>query len=178
MLAFPVLDYAQDNTTYEAVPVEISEVRTQKDGVWYYVHKVLPRQTMYSICRAYDVTQQEVYDANKAALETGLKAGMDLLIPYHEGAESKTVAPVEPVAPVVQKVEETAPQQQPADEFTIHRVKWYESLYSIARKYEITPESIIRANRLTRTDLATGQTLKIPTTWQKTLISRLLLLTL
>jgi len=163
MLAFPVLDYAQDNTTYEAVPVEISEVRTQKDGVWYYVHKVLPRQTMYSICRAYDVTQQEVYDANKAALETGLKAGMDLLIPYHEGAEPKTVTAVEPVTPVVQKVEETAPQQQPADEFTIHRVKWYESLYSIARKYEITPESIIRANRLTRTDLATGQTLKIPT---------------
>ena len=83
MLAFSALSVAQNNSSYEAVPVEISSVRAERDGAWFYVHKVLPRQTLYSICRAYDVTQQEVYEANRAGLETGLKAGMDLYIPYH-----------------------------------------------------------------------------------------------
>ena len=165
MLALPVLDYAQDNTTYTAAPVEISDVRTKKGEDWYYVHKVQPKQTLYSICRAYDVTQQEVYEANKAALETGLKAGMELLIPVHGDAVLQTAA-VQPEAvqqPQVQTPPEPETQPQPAEEYTIHRVKWYESLYSIARKYEITPESIIRANKLTRLDLQTGQMLKIPT---------------
>ena len=165
MLAFPALDYAQDDTSYTAAPVEISDIRTRRGDDWFYVHKVLPKQTLYSICRAYDVTQQEVYEANRAALETGLKAGMELLIPAHGEAEPKVVA-VQPAAesqPQVQTPPEPEAQPQPEDEYTIHRVKWYETLYSIARKYEITPESIIRANSLTRTDLQTGQMLRIPT---------------
>ena len=165
MMAFPVLDYAQVDTPYQAAPVEISEVRTRKGDTWFYVHKVLPKQTLYSICRAYDVTQQEVYEANRAALETGLKAGMELLIPVHGNIEaepeSAAAAPQQEVA-VAQVQPQDPPAAQPSDSYTIHRVKWYETLYSIARKYEISPESIIRANRLTRTDLQTGQMLKIP----------------
>ena len=164
MLLCPVLDYAQDNTVYTAAPVEISEIRTKIGDNWFYVHKVLPKQTLYSICRAYDITQQEVYEANRAALETGLKAGMELLIPVHGDAQPE-VAAAQPQAveqPQVQTPPEPAAAPQPADGYTIHRVKWYESLYSIARKYEITPESIIRANSLTRADLQTGQMLKIP----------------
>ena len=164
MLLCPVLDYAQDNTVYTAAPVEISEIRTKIGDNWFYVHKVLPKQTLYSICRAYDITQQEVYEANRAALETGLKAGMELLIPVHGDAQPEVAAaqPQSVEQPQVQTPPEPAAAPQPADGYTIHRVKWYESLYSIARKYEITPESIIRANSLTRTDLQTGQMLKIP----------------
>lgn len=167
LLSLPVLDYAQDDTAYTPAPVDISEIRTRKGDDWFYVHKVLPKQTLYSICRAYEVTQQEVYEANREALETGLKAGMELLVPVHgdlqqPAAEAAPEVVEQPVVEV-QTPPEPALQTQPADEFTIHRVKWYESLYSIARKYEITPESIIRANRLTRTDLQTGQMLKIPT---------------
>ena len=164
MLAFPALDYAQDNTTYTAAPVEISEIRTRQGDNWFYVHKVLPKQTLYSICRAYEVTQQEVYEANRANLETGLKAGMELLIPVHGDIEPKAETAQQPAVeqPQVQTPPAQATQPQSEDEYTIHRVKWYETLYSIARKYEITPESIIRANSLTRTDLQTGQLLKIP----------------
>ena len=170
MLVCPVFGYAQDNTTYTATPVEISEIRTKIGDDWFYVHKVLPRQTLYSICRAYDITQQEVYEANKAALETGLKAGMELLIPVRGDADPQAAAAQPEVVEQPQVQTPPEPQVQPEPEvqtpqsggYTIHRVKWYESLYSIARKYEITPESIIRANRLTRTDLQTGQMLKIP----------------
>lgn len=162
-MAFPVLEYAQGDTSYQAAPVEISEVRTRKGDTWYYVHKVLPRQTLYSICRAYDVTQQEVYEANRAALETGLKAGMELLVPVHGDTEPEPVVEQAPQQEAVAEIQpQTPPASQPSDAYTIHRVKWYESLYSIARKYAITPESIIRANGLTRVDLQTGQMLKIP----------------
>jgi LysM repeat protein len=164
MLAFPALSSAQVNPSYEIVPVEISSIRAQRDNSWFYVHKVQPKQTLYSICRAYEVTQQEVYEANRAALETGLKAGMDLYIPFHGEIESENA--VQPQA----QAESTAVQQpqsqsdqQKEEGYTTHRVKWYESLYSIARKYEISPEAIIRANHLTRVDLRTGQILRIPT---------------
>ena len=161
MLVVPALSYAQDNPSYEMVPVEISTIRAQRDNSWFYVHKVQPRQTLYSICRAYDVTQQEVYEANRAALETGLKAGMDLYIPFHGGIEAVNAAS-QPQPQAETAAEQ--PQSQPQDDgFTTHRVKWYESLYSIARKYEISPEAIIRANHLTRVDLRTGQILRIPT---------------
>lgn len=161
MLVVPALSYAQDNPSYEMVPVEISTVRAQRDNSWFYVHKVQPRQTLYSICRAYDVTQQEVYEANRAALETGLKAGMDLYIPFHGDIEAVNAAS-QPQPQAETAAEQ--PQSQPQDDgFTTHRVKWYESLYSIARKYEISPEAIIRANHLTLVDLRTGQILRIPT---------------
>lgn len=178
MLVFSAVSFAQNNPSYEVVPVEISSVRTERDGSWFYVHKVLPRQTMYSICRAYEVTQQEVYEANRAALETGLKAGMELFIPFHEiqGQESaasqpsgqsavsssipESVQQVQP-EPGLQAQQQPEPQQDPG--YTVHRVKWYETLYSIARKYDVAPEAIIRANHLPRVDLQTGQMLKIPT---------------
>ncbi|NLD21096.1 MAG: LysM peptidoglycan-binding domain-containing protein, partial [Bacteroidales bacterium] len=78
-LSAPV--FAQTDASYQPTPVEISQTRAQKGSEWFFDHKVLPKQTMYSICRAYGVTQQEVYEANSAALETGLKTGIDLYIP-------------------------------------------------------------------------------------------------
>jgi LysM repeat protein len=186
MLAFPALCLAQDDS-YEPVPVEISSVRAERDNVWYYVHKVQPRQTLYSICRAYDVTQQEVYEANRAALETGLKAGMELYIPYHGDIKARVEAAMEKAAeartqtqttsqaqaqPQVQTPPQEQSGQQSAPEYTTHRVKWYESLYSIARKYDVTPESILKANHLTRVDLNTGQILRIPTTSYQDAVER------
>ena len=160
--ALPAFSYAQDSPVYQAAPVEISSIRAQKDNVWYYVHRVLPKQTLYSICRAYDVTQQEVYEANRAALETGLKAGMDLYIPYHENetAEPQQVSQTETAAQQEEVLQAEASQQE---EYTTHRVKWYENLSSIARKYGISPATIMKANSLTKEEVQTGQILKIPT---------------
>ncbi|MBR5735304.1 MAG: LysM peptidoglycan-binding domain-containing protein [Bacteroidales bacterium] len=156
LCAFPALALAQNNSSYTAPPVEISQVRALRDTSWFYVHKVLPRQTLFSICKAYDITEGELYEANRAVLESGLKAGTELYIPIHGNAGADNVASQEAGS-------QDDPQSQPDKGYTIHRVKWYETLYSISRKYEISPESIIRANSLTRVDLRTGQLLRIPT---------------
>ena len=49
---------------YVAPPVEVSDQKVKKDGKVYYSHVVQERQTIYSISRAYNVTQDEILDAN------------------------------------------------------------------------------------------------------------------
>lgn len=160
-LSAPV--FAQTDASYQPTPVEISQTRAQKGSEWFFVHKVLPKQTMYSICRAYGVTQQEVYEANSAALETGLKTGIDLYIPIDE-----SLAISDQTAEDQQKVNDSDKAQQEevstpdVEDFLSHRVKWYESIYTIARKYNITPDSILKTNNLKSGILKTGQILKIP----------------
>ncbi|MCF0178411.1 MAG: hypothetical protein HUJ90_07255, partial [Bacteroidales bacterium] len=41
---------------YDAPQVTISERKANIGGTTYYVHSVLPKQTLYSICQAYGVT--------------------------------------------------------------------------------------------------------------------------
>lgn len=116
---------------YVATPVTISKEKVRfGDGV-YYSHVVLEKQTLYSICRAYGVTLQEVYDANPdLKLETeGLKKNSILRIPV-KGENTKTE--------------------------TIHTVKWYEDLEGIASEYGVTPAAIIEANK-GKNDISDGK---------------------
>lgn len=151
----------------KAIPIDTSEVIIQRDGVSYYLHKVLSSETILSICRYYDVTQQELYDTNKDALESGLIVGMYLLIPYHKGAEPMNAEPVyqkeEENAPIISSDSSDSHVLTDTDELLTHKVKWNENLYSIAKKYGVDPALILRANHLTSVDLKTGQVIIIPT---------------
>lgn len=72
---------AQD---YEAPEVKISSERANIAGKVYYVHKVEPKQTIFSICKAYGVTQEALLEANPS-LADGLKAGSSILVPETAG---------------------------------------------------------------------------------------------
>ncbi|HCM22182.1 MAG TPA: peptidoglycan-binding protein LysM, partial [Porphyromonadaceae bacterium] len=48
-------------------------------------HKVERRETLYSISRQYNVSEEDIRQANNG-LEQGLKTGMDLVIPVKKGA--------------------------------------------------------------------------------------------
>lgn len=133
---------AQDES-YVATPVTISKEKVKfGDGI-YYSHVVLEKQTLYSICRAYGVTLQEVYDSNPdLKLETeGLKKNSILRIP---------VKGENPKADKFEKNDEVR------GEGTIHTVKWYEDLEGIAAEYNVTPEAIIEANK-GKNDIADGK---------------------
>ena len=153
---------AQD-TEYKAAPVTISRDKVRKDGKLYYSHVVLEKQTLFSIAKVYGVTLQDIYDANPTLkLETeGLKTYQILMIPVTDNA----AAPEEPAGedtPAAAETVSAAPQSQPAD-YVIHTVKWYEDLGSIARKYGVSKESILRANNLTVPVVSRKQKLLIPT---------------
>jgi len=87
--------------TFIPTPVEISKDKVRTGGELYYVHKVLQGQTLFSIAKAYGLSQEELKE-NNASLSKGLKAGMLLYIPVNP----KT-APVAEPAP--DKPAETAP---------------------------------------------------------------------
>ena len=69
---------AQD---YVAPPVRISEQKVKIDGKVFYSHVVEERQTLYSICKAYNVTQEDLFKANPTLQESGLKKNSIILIP-------------------------------------------------------------------------------------------------
>ena len=121
------------------VPVEVSTEKVTVDGKIFYSHTVLPGQTLYSICRAYETTNEELAASNPS-LKKGLKAGSILLIPV----------------PGQEEVIQAAEASQP---------KWYQKLFKNKKKKEqetpVTSVAEIPAETDTvsamQEDLATAQ---------------------
>ena len=155
--AFTANVSAQD---YVAPKVEVSTEKVRNNGKLYYSHIVKEKQTLYSISKAYGVTIQEIYESNQELnLRTeGLKTGQVLLIPAKElpfkfeavKSTTKTAA------------SQVASSSQQDEEYFIHKVKWFEDLNSIAKKYGVSKESIININGMTSDKLKRKQDLKIP----------------
>ena len=143
----------------------VSTEKANVAGKVYFLHKVLPKQTVFSICKAYGVTKEELSAANPD-LKDGLKAGSILFVPVSEALakaeeQQKKAQPEEPVGE--QQVEEPDAAEGLVVERVIeHRVRWYESIGSIARKYGLSPSEILSYNGLSDADSIRGRILLIP----------------
>lgn len=135
---------------YVPTPVTVSKEKVKLNGKIYLSHVVLERQTLYSISKAYGVTEEALYEANPSLRETGLQKNAILLIPFHENA-----APESSVESTDQKKAETS-------SYTEHTVKWYEDIEDIARRYDVSVKDIMELNDLKSKKLNTRQVLKIP----------------
>lgn len=138
---------------YVAPPVKISEQKVKIDGKVYYSHIVEEKQTIYSISKAYNVTQEELYAANPGLEENGLKKNAIINIPV--------VTPQKEDKPKEDKQE--AKPVESADVQKIHTVRWFEGLNDIAAKYGVPAEAIKAANGLKDNKLKNRQKLVIPT---------------
>ena len=167
LLAAPAL-YAQD---YEVPEVVVSTEKANIAGKLYYVHKVLPKQTQFSICKAYGVTEEELVAANPD-LKDGLKAGSILFIPIKESVKTpeaqKTVETRADNADVAEAKEDEDLQTvgdgngRQIERVIEHEVRWFESIQSIARKYKVKADDILAYNGLGRAESLRGKTLLIP----------------
>ena len=137
---------------YTPVPVTISKEKARVDGKVYYSHIVLERQTLYSICKAYNVTMEQIFEANPSVKEEGLKKNSILLIPCPDRKQETVVT----AADTSQSGGKAGKKQK------IHTVKWYEDLDAIADRYGVSVESIMKANGLTGRKLSKRQKLVIP----------------
>ena len=142
---------------YAPVPVTISKEKVKVDGKVYYSHIVLERQTLYSISKAYNVTIDQIYEANPAVKAEGLKKNAIILIP-EAVQDSRNIPERQPK----QRQKKTG-----SDEYIIHTVKWYENLEAISEKYGVPVEAIMEVNGLTGNKLRKRQKLMIPVggTW-------------
>ena len=146
-------------------PVEISNKVIEVEGRSFYVHSVVAKQTLYSICKAYGADINEVRQINSITLSGGLKAGSLLLIPMAEPAQEsdQKLAGKEPeqTAEALQD-QDTVPDDDGDGQYILHRVRWYDSLLMLSLKYGISVDDIMKANNLTSSTLMVGQTLRIP----------------
>ena len=151
---------------YESPEVAVSSEKAKIGGKVYFMHKVLPKQTIYSIGKAYGITESDLKEANPD-LKDGLKAGSILLVPVDacqsEQAKEKgsgnvrnpeTLRPDDDPAP--------DPEEPVVNRVIEHRVRWYESLNSIARKYGVSAAELVDYNGLKTTSINSGDILLIP----------------
>ncbi|HKJ40546.1 MAG TPA: LysM peptidoglycan-binding domain-containing protein [Sunxiuqinia sp.] len=134
VLLWSVQSYAQDK-------------RIQENGQTYLMHKVKQGETIFSLCQTYSVSKKELLNDNPNLL-FGLKAGQTLKIPVDE---------VQP------KQKQEAVKQELLPVFHTYRVRRRDSMYSIAKKFEISVDDILKYNPIIKEEgLQRGQRLKIP----------------
>jgi LysM repeat protein/ABC-type branched-subunit amino acid transport system substrate-binding protein len=126
-------------------PAEVvrSQERTLIKGKVYYIHTIQKGQTLYSICKAYGVTQEEVIRENPEIDPVNLKEGLAIRIP-ESGPRQAAIYP------------------ENQEDFYAHTVKKGQTVYSLAKKYRVDEEVIYHYNPWAREGINTDQTVWIP----------------
>jgi LysM repeat protein len=106
------------------------------NGKIFVIHKVDEKETLFAISRRYRTTVDEIIQYNKGAAD-GLEIGEILKVPYTPKATLKV------------------------GDGIVHEVVAKETMFSISRKYEVTPDQIRQWNSLPDNNLAIGQKLII-----------------
>ncbi len=102
------------------------------NGKKYYYYTVQSKETVYSLCKRFDITPGQLIEANPS-VEDGLKAGQELLFPV--AAPSKEVV-----------------------EYMVQRG---ETGYGIAHKFGMSLDEFYALNPLAHDGLKVGQTVKV-----------------
>lgn len=126
---------AQDVQQQVVVEKSINKVKIG-DAV-FYVHIVKQHETLYSISKAYNVSQSEIATANPD-IYSELKVGQALKIPVKD-----------------QKVEED-------ERYIYHIVKRRETIYSLTKMYGISEANLIALNPVIKDGLKKSQVVLIP----------------
>lgn len=117
------------------------------------VHKVEAKETLYSISRLYQVTAEDIKKWNNLS-DNALAVGQELII----RKPSATQRP----QPVLHE------QPQPISRKGVHTVQQGQTLFSIARQYEISVDQLKDWNQLEGNELKIGQTLYVAQPEQNT----------
>lgn len=124
-------------------------------------HQVLPKETLYGITKQFKTTAELLYKANPQLEKEGLKIGQAIIIPL--GLTQKEIANLSNSKN--QEIQETALEESIP---LLHVVAPKESLYVIAKKYDISLKELQNANpKIGKKGLSIGQTITIPANGKK-----------
>jgi membrane-bound lytic murein transglycosylase D len=138
-------------------------------------HTVKKGETLLSISKKLKVSRTDLAEANYLSPRASLKAGQQLIIPRAPtlllAANAETPVPaldtrpsgpaVTDAVPASSDVRTAAPRVESASEKVIHRVRRGDTLFSIARRYDITVDELKEWNRLRGSTIQVGQRLTI-----------------
>lgn len=130
-----------------AMATEPSSVTVKYQGKKYYVHKIADGDTLYSLSKAYGVSQEDIIAVNEMQGDA-IKLGESIYIPYNEEPRSEG-----------RRKQKT--QRVSAAEGE-HIVSPGETLYSLSRTYKISEQELLDLNNLNDyTDIKAGMTLRV-----------------
>ncbi len=113
------------------------------DETTYRYHVIAPKETLYSVSRTYSLKPEDLVAANQGLTVETFRTGTTIRIPLSEGKQ------------------DFVPYQQQTKN-VIHKVKRNETLYQIAKKYDVEVEDIKRNNSILAAGLRTNMELLIP----------------
>ncbi len=113
----------------------------QQDFSKYIYHQVKPKETLFSLAKNYNITQEKIKELNPVLID-GLKIGQIIRFP---------------------KNKETNKNELPVDQlFVYHTVQALETLFGLSRQFGVSQEEIIKDNPIIKEQgLKTGQIIKI-----------------
>ena len=112
-------------------------------------HKVLPKETLYSLARDYNVAVDDIKSNNPEVAKNGLQIGQVLKILTNKKVEvlqSTSIIKTIPIKEVPKK--EVSAEKKPGSKLGIimHKVEPKETLYSLSKKYNVTVDQIKEQN--------------------------------
>jgi membrane-bound lytic murein transglycosylase D len=125
---------APDTATQQTIEVVVPENKGE--------HIVKQGETLYAIAKQYNLAVMDLVNWNKLNLQEGIKPGQVIKLVDSQPVEVET-----PVAPPAKEIE--------------HEVKSTDTLYSIARKYNVTIKELMEWNNKKDFTLSIGERLKI-----------------
>lgn len=132
---------------YAAIAIEPSSQIVIIDGQRYYVHTVERGETLYSLARAYGVTEQQIIDSNEGLSAKTLAAGGRIFVPASGRTDTSST---------------DSPRNQDDGRYRQHVVSRGETLLQIATRYKISPEVIREDNpNVDLTKIEVGTTLRL-----------------
>lgn len=112
---------------------------------------VKPKETLYSISKLFDVSIDDLISQNPGLRDSGLKDGQVIRIPAKKAANTSI------------SVADVAQVQRTPSRFVEHHVTAQETIYGIARQYNLTADELMNLNPSLRTaGLKDGSILLIP----------------
>ncbi|VBB48571.1 putative Peptidoglycan-binding lysin domain [uncultured Paludibacter sp.] len=132
----------------------------------YITHKVEKKQTLFAISRIYNVSQDEIIEANPQ-VKNGLRVGDVIRIPQkskQKKSDKKSKEIVEQPKTEKTNAPYTTSNLHISKEgaYTTHIVQPKETLYSLSKQYNVTVDDIVKLNPGSDIVLKTGVELKIP----------------
>lgn len=139
----------------------VRQPELKRDDSRYIYHKLSQGETIYSLSRAYGVTEKEIVDSNTGIDITKLPVGAEIAVPRRSVAEVKQKAETQVTAQPPQRQQANQPPTVQETRQYMHKVEMGETFSSIADRYGLTIRELRRANRDTRFPQVGGY-LKIP----------------
>jgi LysM repeat protein len=123
-------------------------------------HTVVAGETLYQIAQAEGIRLESLLQYNYLTPQARVQAGEKLYLKEKAPAMPR-LAPERVTASIASEASYAAKEEVKAPQQLVHVVQPKETMYSIAKRYEVGVDEVMKWNEMNTTDLKIGQQIKI-----------------